>query len=268
MSSVGNPTSPPTAGTATLGGKLRVFADDIKIHHTIFALPWAVLCAVLAGRWFPGSLTAGKIGLILFCMVTARTVAMSANRIIDSELDARNPRTAGRALPSRSLSRRFVAAILIICSCGFIAAAAGFEILYRNIWPLAFSLPVLAYLCGYPFMKRLTRLCHYYLGVALALAPTCAWVAVAGRVDWPPAIIFIIVAAWTAGFDIIYACQDFSSDRECGVYSVPAKIGISNALWVSRITHFVAAAMLVVLGCIVPQFGLLYFLGAARPSCC
>jgi 4-hydroxybenzoate polyprenyltransferase len=253
---------PPAAAPATFGGRLRVFADDIKIHHTVFALPWAILSAAIAGRAFPGSLTAGKIGLILVCMVTARTVAMAANRIIDSELDARNPRTARRALPSGSLSRRFVVAILMICCCGFIAATAGFEILYRNIWPLLLSLPVLAYLCGYPFMKRFTRLCHYYLGVALALAPVCAWVAVVGRVDWPPLVMFIIVASWTAGFDIIYACQDFSSDLECGVYSVPAKIGIAKALRVSRLTHFIAAAMLIVLGFVVPQFGLLYFIGA------
>jgi 4-hydroxybenzoate polyprenyltransferase len=253
---------PPTGGPATFGGRLRVFADDIKIHHTVFALPWVILSAAIAGRAFPGSLTVAKIVLILICMVTARTVAMAANRIIDSELDARNPRTARRALPSGSLSRRFVVAILTICCCGFIAATAGFETLYRNIWPLLLSLPVLAYLCGYPFMKRFTRLCHYYLGAALALAPVCAWVAVTGRVDWPPVVMFVIVASWTAGFDIIYACQDFSSDLECGVYSVPAKIGIAKALWVSRVTHFIAAAMLIALGFVVPQFGVLYFVGA------
>jgi 4-hydroxybenzoate polyprenyltransferase len=258
----GQTTTPTTAGPATFGGRLRMFADDIKIHHTVFALPWAILSAVLAGRTFPGSLTAGKIGLILICMVTARTMAMSANRIIDAELDARNPRTARRAIPSGSLSPRFVLAILTICCCGFIAATAGFEIFYNNIWPVIFSLPVLAYLCGYPFMKRFTRLCHYYLGVALALAPVCAWLAVAGRIDWPPAIMFVIVASWTAGFDIIYACQDFSSDLECGVYSVPARIGISRALWVSRATHFVAVGMLIVLGLVVSQFGVLYFVGA------
>jgi 4-hydroxybenzoate polyprenyltransferase len=258
----GQTTTPTTAGPATFGGRLRMFADDIKIHHTVFALPWAILSAVLAGRTFPGSLTAGKIGLILICMVTARTMAMSANRIIDAELDARNPRTARRAIPSGSLSPRFVLAILTICCCGFIAATAGFEIFYHNIWPVIFSLPVLAYLCGYPFMKRFTRLCHYYLGVALALAPVCAWLAVAGRIDWPPAIMFVIVASWTAGFDIIYACQDFSSDLECGVYSVPARIGISRALWVSRATHFVAVGMLIVLGLVVSQFGVLYFVGA------
>jgi 4-hydroxybenzoate polyprenyltransferase len=261
VSSVGNTTTP--TAPATLPGRLRLFADDIKIHHTVFALPWAILSAVIAGRTFPGSLSAGKIGLILICMVTARTVAMSANRIFDRELDARNPRTARRALPSGKLSRRFVTAILTICCCAFIAASAGFKVLYQNIWPLVLSLPVLAYLCGYPFMKRFTRLCHYYLGVALALAPICAWVAVTGRIDWPPAVMFVIVAAWTAGFDIIYACQDFSSDRECGVYSIPAKIGISRALWVSRLTHSIAAAMLIALGFVVPQFGTLYFLGAA-----
>jgi 4-hydroxybenzoate polyprenyltransferase len=111
-------------------------------------------------------------------------------------------------------------------------------------------------------MKRFTRLCHYYLGIALALAPACAWVAVAGRIDWPPAVMFVIVAAWTAGFDIIYACQDYDSDISTGVVSVPAKMGISQALWISRATHLLAAVMLIVLGRIVPQFGILYDIGA------
>ena len=255
-------THPSTIPPTTLGARLRVFAGDIKIAHTVFAMPWAILSAVLAGRTFPHSLTPGKIGLIVACMVTARTVAMAANRLIDADLDAKNPRTARRAVPSGTLSRRFVAAILALCCLGFIAAAAGFEILYRNPWPIIFSIPVLAYLAGYPFVKRFSQLCHYYLGVALALAPVCAWVAVTGRMDWPPVVMFVIVAAWTAGFDIIYACQDYSSDVATGVFSVPAKIGISRALWVSRGTHLVAAIMLVVLGMIVPQFGMLYWIGA------
>jgi 4-hydroxybenzoate polyprenyltransferase len=229
----------------------------------VFALPWAILSAVLAGREFPGSLTWGKIGLILLCMVTARTVAMSANRLIDAELDAKNPRTARRALPAGRLSRMFVVAMLVVCCGGFAAGCAGFEIFYRNVWPLALSAPVLTYLCAYPYMKRFTRWCHYYLGAALALAPVCAWVAVTGRIDWPPVVMFGIVAAWTAGFDIIYACQDFSSDRECGVKSVPAGLGIARALWVSRGTHLVAAGMLIVLGTIVPQFGMLFDIGVA-----
>jgi 4-hydroxybenzoate polyprenyltransferase len=254
------PFAPPPP--ASLTGRLRLFAGDIKIHHTVFAMPWAILSAALAGRTFPGSLTVAKILLIVACMVTARTVAMAANRLIDADLDSKNPRTARRALPSGSLSRGFVAAMLALCCIGFVAATAGFQILYRNYWPLVFSLPVLAYLCGYPYMKRFTRLCHYYLGIALALAPACAWVAVAGRIDWPPAVMFVIVAAWTAGFDIIYACQDYDSDISTGVVSVPAKMGISQALWISRATHLLAAVMLIVLGRIVPQFGILYDIGA------
>jgi 4-hydroxybenzoate polyprenyltransferase len=217
---------------------------------------------VLAGRTVAGAPTAGKISLIIICMVTARTVAMAANRIFDAELDARNPRTARRALPSGSLSRRFVAMMLVACSLGFIAACSAFWFLYRNPWPAALSIPVLIYLGAYPFMKRFTRLCHYYLGIALALAPVCAWVAVVGRLDWPPVIMFVIVAAWTAGFDIIYACQDYASDVANGVFSVPAEVGIAGALWVSRATHLLAAVMLIVLGHIVPQFGTFYFLGA------
>lgn len=253
---------PPAAAPATFAGKIRLFAADIKIHHTIFAMPWAILSAVLAGRIYFGSLTVLKIALILICMVAARTVAMAANRLIDAKLDAQNPRTARRAIPSGSLSRSFVSAILFFCCASFIAATAVFQLIYHNPWPLALSLPVLAYLCCYPYMKRFTRLCHYYLGVALALAPVCTWVAITGRIDWPPVVMFLIVSAWTAGFDIIYACQDYASDLATGVFSVPAKMGIVRALWVSRGTHLLAGVMLIVLGRIVPEFGLFYAVGA------
>jgi 4-hydroxybenzoate polyprenyltransferase len=245
-----------------LRARLALFAGDIKLHHTIFAMPWALLAAVLAGRTFPATpLTAGKILLVLICMVAARTVAMSANRLLDQRLDARNPRTARRPLPAGKLSRGFVGAIAAICCVAFVAATAGFEILYRNPWPLMLAAPVLVYLWGYPLMKRFSGLCHYYLGVALALAPVCAWVAVAGRIDWPPILMFAAVTTWTAGFDIIYACQDYDSDIACGVFSIPAALGIRRALWVSRATHAVCAAMLVLLGWLVPQFGMLYFTG-------
>jgi len=243
--------------------RLALFAGDIKLHHTVFALPWALLAAVLAGRTYPQTpLTAGKLLLVLLCMVTARTVAMSANRLLDRKLDARNPRTAGRPLPAGKLSAPFVAIIAVICCIGFVAATAGFQIVYKNPWPLLLAGPVLAYLWGYPLIKRFSGLCHYYLGVALALAPVCAWVAVAGRIDWPPVVMFAAVATWTAGFDIIYACQDYASDIACGVFSIPAAIGVGPALWVSRTTHVLCGAMLILLGWIVPQFGAIYFVGA------
>jgi 4-hydroxybenzoate polyprenyltransferase len=187
---------------------------------------------------------------------------MSANRLFDAELDAKNPRTARRALPSGKLSRGFVGIVLAVCALGFAVACAGFWVWYRNPWPGALAGPVLIYLAAYPFMKRFTRLCHYYLGVALALAPVCAWVAVLGRMDWAPVVMFLIVACWTAGFDIIYACQDYASDVANGVFSIPAKAGIGKALWISRGTHAVAAVMLLVLGHIVGPFGVFYFTGA------
>jgi 4-hydroxybenzoate polyprenyltransferase len=242
---------------------LAVFAADIKIQHTLFAMPWALLSAALAGRTYPGSLTPAKVALIILCMVTARTVAMSANRLLDAEIDARNPRTASRALPSGKLSRSFVRFMLGLCSLLFVSSTAAFQLLYKNPWPLLLSIPVLLYLYGYPFLKRFTRLCHYYLGAALGLAPVCAWIAISGHLAAPPIIMFLAVTSWTAGFDIIYACQDYHHDVAAGLYSVPARTGIAKALWISRATHLFSAAMIVLLAVEVPQFHLLYAIGAA-----
>jgi 4-hydroxybenzoate polyprenyltransferase len=240
--------------------KLRLFAADIKVSHTIFALPWAILSMFLAADGWPRG---GQVGLILACMVTARTVAMAANRLLDAPLDAVNPRTARRAIPSGALSARFVLIILIACAAGFILATAGFAWLYENIWPLVFSVPVLLFLSAYPLLKRFTGLCHYYLGAALALAPVGAWVAISGTIDWPPVVMAAAVLAWTAGFDIIYACQDFVSDRATGVFSIPARVGIAGGLLIARATHIICLALLIFLGLITPQFGILYLIGVA-----
>lgn len=234
---------------------LRAFAADIKLSHTVFAMPWALLATFLAAGGWPHW---GVLGLILACMVTARTVAMSANRLLDAELDAANPRTAGRAIPAGRLSRGFYRTMLAGCAGAFVAATAGFWFVYSNIWPLAFSVPVLAFISAYPLLKRFTSLCHYYLGMALALAPICAWVAVSGSLDWPPVLMAGAVLLWTAGFDIIYATQDLASDRFTGVRSVPAILGIAGALWVARATHAVCLGLLVLLGRITPQFGVLF----------
>jgi 4-hydroxybenzoate polyprenyltransferase len=187
---------------------------------------------------------------------------MGANRLFDADLDAKNPRTSRRAIPSGRLSPKFVTVIVILCALAFIAATAAFWFLYANIWPVALALPVLAFLAAYPFLKRFTELCHYYLGAALALAPVCAWVAVCGHLDWPPLIMFAAVLTWTAGFDILYACQDYASDLQLRVHSVPAKLGIPKALWVSRATHAISAIAIALLGWTTPEFGLLYAIGA------
>src|SRR4051812_46774529 len=173
-------------------------AQDIKISHTVFAMPWALLSTVLAWKRLGGPIW-GKLGLIFVCMVTARTVAMASNRLLDAELDRRNPRTAGRALPSGRLSYRFVMTILLICAAAFIASTALFQLIYGNVWPLVLALPVLMFLASYPLLKRFTRLCHYYLGAALALAPICAWIAIIGTIAWPPIVMAGAVLCWTAG---------------------------------------------------------------------
>ncbi len=254
------PSSTASPPIAPIPARLATFARDIKISHTIFAMPWAILAAFLAADGLPAS---GSLALILICMIAARTVAMAANRLLDAELDARNPRTARRAIPSGRLSRGFVAMILALCCIAFITATAGFWFLDRNPWPIALAIPVLLFLCGYPLMKRFTRLCHYYLGAALALAPVCAWLAIAGSIDFPPLLMAAAVLTWTAGFDIIYACQDYASDMETGVFSIPAAMGIAPALWISRLTHALCASMLILLGMASPALGMVYFIGVA-----
>jgi 4-hydroxybenzoate polyprenyltransferase len=237
-----------------------LFARDIKISHTIFAMPWALLATFLAAGAGPRLL---QLALIVLCMIFARTVAMSSNRLLDAELDAKNSRTANRALPSGKLSRTFYLAILIACGLAFIAATSLFWFVYHNLWPIALSIPVLLFLAAYPLLKRFTQFCHYYLGAALALAPICAWLAIAGHLAIEPLLMFAAVLLWTAGFDIIYACQDFSSDLQTGVFSIPAKIGIPRALWIARFTHFLSFTAMILLGLYSPQLRTLYFLGVA-----
>jgi 4-hydroxybenzoate polyprenyltransferase len=238
--------------------RLATLAADIKFSHTIFAMPWALFATFFAAGYVGQRLPHwGQIGLILACMVTARTVAMAANRLLDAKLDALNPRTKGRAIPSGRLSVGYMTGVLIVGSLGFIAATAGF-LFWHNPWPLICSVPVLLYVCGYPLMKRFTRLCHYYLGLALGLAPLCAWIAVTGDIAPPPVIMCGAVLLWTAGFDILYACQDYASDLATGVFSVPAKVGIPAALWIARLTHVVCLGLLIWLATTSPLLGPLY----------
>jgi 4-hydroxybenzoate polyprenyltransferase len=241
---------------STLRSRLTTFARDIKISHTVFAMPFALLSTFLAAKQkWNGLPKWGQLGLILICMVAARTVAMAANRLLDAELDAKNPRTARRAIPSGALSRTFVTVTLSLCAIAFIAATSLFGVIYQNWLPLILSVPVLLFLGAYPLLKRFTRLCHYYLGTALALAPVCAWIAIAGTINLPPILMALAVLTWTA------ACQDYQSDLELGVVSVPSRVGIAKALWISRLTHLFSLLMLILLGLLTPQLGLLYFLG-------
>jgi 4-hydroxybenzoate polyprenyltransferase len=271
MSNVDVPTSlrdRPVGGTRPFGPplegveKFRELAGDIKLQHSVFALPWALLATVLAA-YRNGGLKIVQLLLVLVCMVSARTVAMIANRLLDAKIDAANPRTARRAIPGGRLSPAFMTMSLIISSLFFFAGTSGFWFAYRNIWPIVLAIPVLVFLVGYSLMKRYTRLCHYYLGVALALAPICAWIAVSGSIALPPLLMAGAVVLWTAGFDILYACQDYDFDLKNGLFSVPAKIGIAPALWVARATHLASMGFIIALGVSTPELGWVFGVGIA-----
>lgn len=238
--------------------KLTIFARDIKLSHTAFAMPFALLAMFLAGRGAPGWIVAL---LIVASMVFARTLAMAMNRLLDARLDALNPRTAARAIPSGRLSMRFYVGVVIACIIGFEMATAGFWKLRGNPWPLVFSLPVLSFLAGYPLMKRFTRLCHFYLGLGLGLAPLCAWVATAGSITWEPLVLCAAVLLWTGGFDILYACQDYDSDLQTATISIPVKLGIAKGLRLARGCHVISWLLLVLLWSMSPILGHFYIAG-------
>jgi 4-hydroxybenzoate polyprenyltransferase len=219
---------------------IRTTLEMIKIEHTLFALPFALLGAVLAARGVP---TAWQIIWITVAMIGARSTAMAFNRIADRNYDARNPRTKMRAIPAGSLSVGFVWAFTVISATLFFVAAAMLNRLTLFLSPIALASIVL-----YSYTKRWTLLSHLVLGWCLAIAPTGAWIAVRGAIDSPiPLLLSLVVMLWTAGFDVLYACQDYEFDRREGLYSIPARFGIAGSLWISRVLHAGAFMALVAL---------------------
>jgi 4-hydroxybenzoate polyprenyltransferase len=246
----------------------HLWARMIKWPHSVFALPFALIGAFMAGRHIEGVGRPywGQLGLILVCMVSARSVAMTFNRVADAEIDARNPRTAARPLAAGTLGRAFAYGVLVLFAGTFGIACLGFHVLYDNSWPMLLSGPVLVYLCGYSFTKRLTRWSHYYLGSALALSPLAAWLAVhPASVGLPAVLLMVAVTCWVAGFDIIYACQDIEVDRRDGLFSLPSRLGPRGALWIARCSHVISALALVVLG-LWTGLGVLYWIGVVAAS--
>jgi len=232
--------------------KTKVFLNMIRFEHTIFALPFAFVGALLVEKQIPAG---SDIIWITLAMVGARTAAMSLNRIVDRQIDAQNPRTAGRALPRGLLSAREVWFYTLLSFALLLFAA-------HKLSPLAFILsPIaVAVLSLYSFTKRFTWTCHLFLGLALGLAPVGAWVAIANRVELAPVVLGLGVLFWVAGFDIIYACDDFNFDREYGIHSVPARFGIAKALTFSTILHVLAPGLFLATGLML-QMGILYFVG-------
>jgi 4-hydroxybenzoate polyprenyltransferase len=244
--------------------RLRLFLELVRFSHTVFALPFALISALLA--WQPPSefRWLDLVGILL-CMVFARSAAMAFNRLADRRLDAVNPRTAGRHLPAGLLSVPAVAAFLGVCVLGFFASTLLF--LLRdppNWWPLILAGPVLAFIAGYSLTKRFTALAHFWLGASLMLAPLSAWIAVRGMDGLlTPFVLGLAVLFWVAGFDILYACQDVDVDRRLGLFSVPARLGVPVALRVAMLCHAVTAGLLVALYFVAPPLGVVYLTGVA-----
>lgn len=244
-----------------IAAQLKLAAIDIKLSHSVFALPFAVLGGVLARptdeRW---SISWQKLALVVACMVLARTWAMLVNRIADAGIDAQNPRTVRRAVASGRLHPARARLFAGACALLFVAVCAAFWFLYANPWPIALCLPVLAWLALYSFAKRFTAACHLLLGTALAISPIAACLAVNPPFALQPVILCIagFVALWVAGFDVLYALQDEAFDRAKGLFSIPAKLGARRAAWVSRAMHAGAAACLFLAWRSEPRFGPLF----------
>ena len=251
--------------------KLRHLLEMIRFSHTLFALPFALLAAVmawatpLATHRSPPTFDWRQLWGILVCMVGARSAAMAFNRLVDRRIDAENPRTRSRHLPAGILSATSVWLFTLASAAVFVA---GTLLFLPNRLPLLLSLPVLLFLLGYSYAKRFTALAHFWLGAALMLAPVCAWIAIRGEVllvqpaDILPAVLLgAAVLAWVSGFDIIYACQDADFDRQARLRSVPALLGVKSALRLAALCHLLALVLLAALPLICPQLALGWIYG-------
>lgn len=228
---------------------------DIKLAHSVFALPFAVLGAFLVAPYHGDAPAHGidwatlglMLVLVVVCMVFARTWAMLVNRVLDARLDADNPRTARRAFAAGRLSLRDGQTMLALSAAGFMACCTLFGVLFGNWWPAILGIPVLVWIGFYSLTKRFTWLCHVFLGGALAASPIAAAIAVGPELlPFTPSVFWVaaMVLCWVAGFDIVYALQDLDYDRAKGLSSIPARFGWRGALWASRVLHLIAFACL------------------------
>jgi 4-hydroxybenzoate polyprenyltransferase len=224
---------------------LRTTLEMIKWEHSVFALPFALCGAMLAAGGLP---TGHQLLWIVVAMIAARSAAMAFNRLADATIDAANPRTRTRALPSGTLTPAFVAAFVVISCAIFVLAASQLNRLALLLSPLA-----LAVLLAYSYTKRFTRWSHLVLGFALGIAPAAAWIAVRGSLDPRILLLTAAVTFWVAGFDVLYACQDYEFDRDAGLHSIPRYLGIQGSLWVARLFH---VFMLLLLIALISAFGL------------
>ena len=224
---------------------LRITLEMIKWEHSVFALPFALCGAMLAANGLP---SIHQLGWIIVAMVSARSAAMAFNRLADATIDAANPRTQTRALPAGTLTPAFVTTFVVISSAVFVLAASQLNRVTLALSPVALAIVLL-----YSYSKRFTRWSHLMLGFALGIAPAAAWIAVRGSLDPRILLLTAAVTFWVAGFDVLYACQDYEFDQRAGLHSVPRYVGIRRALLTSRLFHML---MLLLLISLVIVFGL------------
>jgi len=255
--------------------QLRHLLEFIRFSHTVFALPFALLSAIIAWHQPDSPFQWKHLLGILLCMVFARSAAMAFNRIVDRRIDAGNPRTASRHLPAGILSLPAVVIFTLICSAGFVLSTLLF---LPNQWPIILSIPVLLFLLGYSYAKRFTLWCHYWLSAALMLSPICAWIAIRGEVAVTPALLSSVIFFWVGGFDILYACQDADYDRQNHLHSIPSRWGVPFALRLALFSHlltivalfalwhFAGLGLIFLTGVIVVSALLLYEHSLVRPA--
>ncbi len=260
------------AGLMELSVTVRRLLELIRFSHTLFALPFALFAALMA--WTANAHVRPPVAwrwrellAILLCMVTARSAAMTFNRIVDRDVDGKNPRTAARHLPAGLVGLRQAVAFAVLASLVFFAATLLF---LPNVLPVVLSVPVLGVLFGYSYSKRFASWSHFWLGAALMLAPISTWIALRGQAVWadpldllPATVLGLAVMGWVAGFDIIYACQDNAFDREHRLYSIPARWGIAAALRIAAVCHGLALALFALLPVVFPFLGWIYWCGVA-----
>jgi 4-hydroxybenzoate polyprenyltransferase len=255
-------TQQPASPLAMLG--------DIKIAHSVFALPFALLGGVMAARGVPEHTVGGRdlvwsLLLVVIAMVAARTAAMLSNRILDRHIDARNPRTHARPLAAGDVSLRAYARGLVAAVAVFLMCCVIFALLLDNPWPLLLAVPVIAWICAYGLFKRFTWWCHLWLGASLALSVPAAAIAVNPQVVFELPALWVLAAmvlCWVAGFDVIYALQDVDTDVAEGLHSMPSRLGVERAMWCSRTLHMFAAGLLFQAWWLMPALGWWFFFAA------
>lgn len=238
-------------------GRLQEYRELVKFEHTIFALPFALSAMLLATppETWPAWQTAGWV---LLAMVGGRTYAMGLNRLIDAEIDAANPRTRNRSIPAGRVGKKEAGMLTLVSALMLIVATFQLPVICRQLLPVAFAILTL-----YSYVKRFSSMAHLVLGVALGSSAVGGWLAVTGELSWLPVIFGFAVVFWVAGFDIIYACQDYEFDQSARLNSIPVALGLKGAVWASRIAHALTVLLLGLFGWVYPHTGIFYWSAVA-----